>query len=289
MSAVVPFTPELQSGMNRDWRIRWCILRIGLAERLAYRADFAFATLVRFLPIVTQIFLWGAIYGAFEPGGATRTLNSYRYGDMVAYYLLVMLGRAFSSMPGLTTGLAREIRDGSIKKFLTQPVDLLDYLFWHRVAHKLVYYLVAAGPFALVFWLCRSYFPGWPDAPTVLAAAASLLLAFLIGFYLECLLGLAAFWYLEVSSLIFVYMLLNYFLSGHMLPLDWLPHPYSDAILWLPFKYLAYVPAAILLQRYSPDKLLQELAVGAVWAAALWAANRWALIRGLYRYSAYGG
>uniref|UniRef100_A0A7C4QMQ0 ABC transporter permease n=1 Tax=Schlesneria paludicola TaxID=360056 RepID=A0A7C4QMQ0_9PLAN len=275
--------------MNRDWRIRWCILRIGLAERLAYRADFAFATLVRFLPIVTQIFLWGAIYGAFEPGGATRTLNSYRYGDMVAYYLLVMLGRAFSSMPGLTTGLAREIRDGSIKKFLTQPVDLLDYLFWHRVAHKLVYYLVAAGPFALVFWLCRSYFPGWPDAPTVLAAAASLLLAFLIGFYLECLLGLAAFWYLEVSSLIFVYMLLNYFLSGHMLPLDWLPHPYSDAILWLPFKYLAYVPAAILLQRYSPDKLLQELAVGAVWAAALWAANRWALIRGLYRYSAYGG
>jgi len=289
VSAVVPFTPELQSGMNRDWRIRWCILRIGLAERLAYRADFAFATLVRFLPIVTQIFLWGAIYGAFEPGGATRTLNSYRYGDMVAYYLLVMLGRAFSSMPGLTTGLAREIRDGSIKKFLTQPVDLLDYLFWHRVAHKLVYYLVAAGPFALVFWLCRSYFPGWPDAPTVLAAAASLLLAFLIGFYLECLLGLAAFWYLEVSSLIFVYMLLNYFLSGHMLPLDWLPHPYSDAILWLPFKYLAYVPAAILLQRYSPDKLLQELAVGAVWAAALWAANRWALIRGLYRYSAYGG
>jgi ABC-2 type transport system permease protein len=289
MSPVVPLTPELQSGMNRDWRIRWCILRIGLAERLAYRADFAFATLVRFLPIVTQIFLWGAIYGAFEPGGATRTLNSYRYGDMVAYYLLVMLGRAFSSMPGLTTGLAREIRDGSIKKFLTQPVDLLDYLFWHRVAHKLVYYLVAAGPFALVFWLCRSYFPGWPDAPTVLAAAASLLLAFLIGFYLECLLGLAAFWYLEVSSLIFIYMLLNYFLSGHMLPLDWLPHPYSDAILWLPLKYLAYVPAAILLQRYSPDKLLQELAVGAVWAAALWAANRWALIRGLYRYSAYGG
>jgi len=272
-----------------DWRIRWCILRTGLSERLVYRADFAFATLVRFLPIVTQIFLWGAIYGAFDAGGSTRTLHSYRYGDMVAYYLLVMLGRAFSSMPGLTTGIARDIRDGAIKKFLTQPVDLIDYLFWHRVAHKLIYYLVATGPFALVFWLCRSYFPGWPDPTTVAAAAVSLVLAFVIGFFIESLLGLIAFWYLEVGSLIFVYMLLNYFLSGHMLPLDWLPHPLSDAILWLPFKYLAYVPAAILLQRYTPDQLAIELLVGTLWAVGLWGLNRWVLTRGLYRYSAYGG
>jgi ABC-2 type transport system permease protein len=62
--------------MYRDWRIHWCILRTCLSERLVYRADFAFATLVRFLPIVTQIFLWGAIYGAFQPGGSTRTLNT---------------------------------------------------------------------------------------------------------------------------------------------------------------------------------------------------------------------
>ena len=43
-------------------RVNWTILRICLEERLVYRADFAFATLVRFLPIVTQIFLWGAIF-----------------------------------------------------------------------------------------------------------------------------------------------------------------------------------------------------------------------------------
>src|SRR5581483_10476237 len=152
---------------------------------------------------------------------------------------------------GLTTGIARDIREGAIKKFLTQPVDLIDYLFWHRVAHKLVYYLIAAAPFALVFWLCRGYFPGWPDAATLLGAIVALVLAFLIGFFIENLLGLVAFWYLEVGSLIFVYRLLNYFLSGHMLPLDWFPRPYSDAVLWLPFKCLAYVPAASLLQRYT--------------------------------------
>ena len=36
----------------------WTILRISLEERLVYRGDFALGTLMRFLPIVTQIFLF---------------------------------------------------------------------------------------------------------------------------------------------------------------------------------------------------------------------------------------
>ena len=43
-------------------RVNWIILKTCLEERFVYRADFIFATLVRFLPIVTQIFLWRAIY-----------------------------------------------------------------------------------------------------------------------------------------------------------------------------------------------------------------------------------
>ncbi|MCP4505305.1 MAG: ABC transporter permease, partial [Fuerstiella sp.] len=41
-------------------RVKWLILKTAMEERLVYRGDFAFATLVRFLPIVTQIFLWNA-------------------------------------------------------------------------------------------------------------------------------------------------------------------------------------------------------------------------------------
>lgn len=281
--------PEIaDETISSTWRTKWFILRTSIEERLVYRADFAFATLVRFLPIVTQVFLWAAIYQASGPRDG-KQLNGYTYGDMVAYSLLVMVGRAFSSMPGLTTGIARDIREGAIKKFLVQPIDLLDYLFWHRVAHKLVYYFVALLPFGLVFYLCRDYFRGWPDAVTMVGAFLSLVLAFLVGFLIESLMGLCAFWFLEVSSLVFVYMLLSYFLSGHMLPLDWLPEPYGDAIRWLPFKYLAFVPAAVWLQKYSHWQLLLELLQGFAWVVVLFGLNRIALSRGLRRYSAFGG
>ena len=136
----------------------WTILRISLEERLVYRGDFALGTLMRFLPIVTQIFLWAAVFSAMEAAGGSRQIVGYSYRDIIAYYLLTMISRAFSSMPGLATGIARDIRDGTVKKYLIQPIDMLGFLLLYRLAHKLVYYTVAAAPFALVFYLCRGYF-----------------------------------------------------------------------------------------------------------------------------------
>src|SRR5437867_5781925 len=84
----------------------WTILRICLEERLVYRGDFALGTLMRFLPIVTQIFLWSAIF----QGTGKTDVAGYTYRNFVAYYLLSMISRAFSSMPGLASGVARQIR-----------------------------------------------------------------------------------------------------------------------------------------------------------------------------------
>jgi ABC-2 type transport system permease protein len=281
--------------MDSALRVHWIILKTCISERLTYRADFAFATLVRFLPIVTQVFLWGAVYA----GDASLNLNGYTYRNMVAYALLVMVGRAFSSMPGLASGIARDVRDGTIKKFLTQPVDMLAYLFWARVAHKLVYYAVAAAPFAVVFYLCRGFFDHGPDGATLAAFIYALVLAFLIGFLMESLLGLVSFWFLEVSSLVFIFMMLNYFLSGHMVPLDWLSglfrgwdgaqEIFRRALAFLPFQYLAFLPAAIMLGKVDGGDLVTHLATGSVWVLVLFAANRWTFARGLRRYSAFGG
>src|SRR5436189_6362414 len=128
----------------------WTILRIALSERLVYRGDFALGTLMRFLPIVTQIFLWFAVFQA----RGQQPVGGYKYEDFVAYYLLTMIARAFSSMPGLTGGIAKQIRTGEIKKFLIQPVDLLGFLALGRVEYKIAYYTVAILPFAFVFFLC---------------------------------------------------------------------------------------------------------------------------------------
>jgi ABC-2 type transport system permease protein len=273
----------------------WTILRISIEERLVYRGDFALGTLMRFLPIVTQIFLWGAIFAAIEAAtngaasGKPARIAGYRYEDMVAYYLLTMIGRAFSSMPGLASGVARQIRDGEIKKYLIQPVDMIGFLLLGRIAHKLVYYGVAFAPFALVFYLCRDFFPGWPTADVMAAFVASLIMAFLLGFFMEVTLGLVGFWFLEVSSLLFVYMLFNFFLSGHMFPIDMLPSPFDTIVRLVPLQYLAYFPAAVFLGKIQGQELAIGLAMQAAWVVAFIVLSRWLFNRGVKRYSGYGG
>jgi ABC-2 type transport system permease protein len=273
----------------------WTILRIALEERLVYRGDFALGTLMRFLPIVTQLFLWWAVFESLREtrglaAGADVELVGFRYPDMVAYYLLVMVSRAFSSMPGLASGIALQIRNGEIKKFLVQPVDMLGFLMLNRIAHKLAYYSVAVGPFALVFFLCRDYFQaGWPDAATWLAYIAALLMAFLLGYFLEASIGLVGFWFLEVSSLLFVYMLLNFFLSGHMFPLGLLGEPWRTVVEVLPLQYLAYCPAAVLLHKVTGAALVRGLCVQAGWLVFFIFLSRWLFHRGVKRYSGFGG
>lgn len=270
----------------------WTVFRIALEERLVYRGDFALGTLMRFLPIVTQIFLWAAVFQAMSSSGqaTTATIRGYRYDDFVAYYLLTMVTRAFSSMPGLASGIARQVRSGEIKKFLIQPIDLLSFLLLSRLAHKVAYYSVALLPFAFVFFLCRGYFvSGWPDPATLLAFLASLLMAFLLGFFLESTIGLISFWLLEVSSLLFVYMLVNFFLSGHMFPLDMLPEPWHTLVAWLPLQYLAYFPAAVFLGKIQGAALVRGLLIQATWMVVFIVASRWFLHRGMVRYSGFGG
>lgn len=270
----------------------WTILRISLEERLAYRGDFWLGTLMRFLPIVTQVFLWGAVFAGIGAVGNTVAggqVAGYTYGDMVAYYLLAMTARAFSSMPGLASGIARQIRNGEIKKFLTQPVDLVGFMFLMRVAHKLVYYWVAVIPFAIAFFLFRGYFPGWPPISVCFAFVISLIQAFLLGYFLEATIGMIGFWLLEVSSLLFVYMLLNFFLSGQMFPLNILPHPWETVAMVIPFQYLAFFPAAVFLQKIQGQDMWIGLLVQTAWVVVFFIVCRVAFARGVKRYSAFGG
>jgi len=284
-AAATPLFPGL-----RAW---WTMLVICLEERLAYRGDFILGTAMRFLPIVTQVFLWSAVFAA-----TTRSdIAGYSRTDIVAYYLLTMVTRAFSSMPGLAGGIARSVRDGSIKKYLVQPVDYVSFLLAARIAHKLVYYAVALIPFGVVFVICRGYFPPVPDAATIAVFTLSLVLSFLLGFFMEATLGMLGFWFLEVSSIIFAYMLVQYLLSGHMFPLDMLAGvptglvgvSVADVVRWLPFEYTAYFPAAVWLGKIRGAELARSLAIEVAWVVVMAVACRVAWWRGTRRYSAFGG
>jgi len=93
------------------FRKYWNICRVSLIERLTYRADFFLATILRFLPMLTTILLWQAVYAGANATSGQRKLSGFTFDEMVAYLLLVHISRMFSSMPGLAAGIARDVRE----------------------------------------------------------------------------------------------------------------------------------------------------------------------------------
>ncbi|HJT79222.1 MAG TPA: ABC-2 family transporter protein [Gemmataceae bacterium] len=267
------------------------IFRVSLVERMTYRGDFFLSTCLRFLPMVTTILLWTAIFqgAAQEQSIDSKPISGFYYREMIAYLLLVHISRMFSSMPGLASGMARDIREGTLKKYLLQPIDMLSYLVSYRAAHKVAYVSGVALPYALLFFLCRGFFDGFPDGPTLLAYLASLLLAFVVGFFFEASIGMIGFWFLEVTSFLYVVNTVNFFISGQMFPLDLLPPFWSGLLKHLPFQYMAYFPAAVFLGKIRGPDLAWGLLGEAAWAAFFVVVARVLYRLGLRRYSAYGG
>jgi ABC-2 type transport system permease protein len=261
------------------------IFRVSLIERMAYRGDFFLGSILRFLPLITTILLWQAVYA----GSGKQQLAGYSFREMIAYLLLVHISRMFSSMPGLAVGIAYDIREGAIKKYLLQPLDLIGYLVSYRIAHKVTYIATSFLPYLCLFWVCAGFFDGWPDGSILLAYAASLLLGFAVGFFFEATIGMVGFWFLEVSSFLYVINTLNFFISGHMFPLDLLDPVWVSLFKCLPFQYLAYFPAAVFLGKIRGAALAQGLLIELAWAVGLILLARWLYRRGLRHYSAFGG
>ena len=96
---------------------------------------------------------------------------------------------------------------------------------------------------------------------------------------------------MEVTSLMYIINVLNFFVSGQMFPLDLLEdYPVILRLLeLLPFHYLAYFPAMVFLEKKQGDELIAGLVIAFMWAIVLILMSRWLFRLGLRRYSAYGG
>ena len=277
--------------MNRmnAWAAQtWTILRISLQERLIYRAEFALSAALRFLPILTRIFLWLTVYAVVGSQGNT-TIAGYDRDAMIGYYLLTMLVRLASAAPGVSTQIAREIRTGTFRRYLVQPIDFLGFTFLNQLAHKAVYFLSGMVPLSIMLWCCRGFLPSLPSAPVLVMFAVSASLAFLLAFLIDAILGVIGFWFLDISSLLFVYTGTIFFFSGQMFPLELLPGGIGVVAQWLPMRFFIHFPTAILLGRLTPEQIGTGLGAELAWVVGSLALLRILFHFGVRRYEGYGG
>ena len=265
--------------MLRTARALPTMLRVGLAEAVAYRAEFVVWLLSTNMPLV-MLALWTAV---------ARDAPVGRFGqrEFVAYFLAALVVRLMTGA-WVIWEVNQEIRSGTLAFRLLRPVHpLLAYACENVAAMPLRVVLSLPVALTLLFTLGGSHVTRdpllWALFPVTVVGA------WLITFLAMSIVGALAFWIESAGSVFEIWMGLFGVFSGYLVPLELFPGWVTQLARALPFRYMLAFPVEMIIGLESRSRALAELSIQWLFVGLLLlgALGAWRL--GLRRFAAFGG
>jgi ABC-2 type transport system permease protein len=267
------------STLGRTLRAVPTLFRTGVAETVAYRAEFLIWMLTTTLPLI-MLGLWTSV-------AREAPFAGWRERDFVAYFLAALIVRNLTGS-WVTWQLSDEIRRGVLAIRLLKPVHPFVVFAVSHLAGIPLRALIAI-PFAAILLVSTARDVLVADPATLACFAGALLGAWLLTFFVMLLIGAVSF-FIDKSMAVFdVYLGLFAVLSGYLLPLDLLPGWVAALGRALPFRYMLGFPVELLIGRLDGAAALRELALQWAWVAVAVALALAVWRRGVRRFEAYGG
>lgn len=257
---------------------------ISTQNTVVYRWNFLLRTLFDVMPLVGAIYLWRAVFAA-----RSEPIAGYDFHGMVYYFLLTLLASNLITPSDDEWQIAADIREGQLNALLTKPVSYYGYRLSIFLGNRAVHAAMTLPFILLVFAFFHAFVALPTHGATWLWTALSLTMAALLQFFITYAIAMLAFWLLEISTIVFIVLTFEYFLSGHLFPLDLTPAWFRAASEWMPFSYELFFPIAVFLEKVQGAALFKGLCVQGAWLLVMWTFGRVMWSRGLRHYGAFGG
>jgi ABC-2 type transport system permease protein len=275
-----PGPPTFATELTRAMRAFPTLLRIGIAEVVAYRAEFLVWILTTNMPLV-MLALWHSV-------AADGPVGRFDQTQFTAYYLGVLAVRLATSN-WMAWQMSVEIRDGTLSAKLLRPIHpLYSYAADHLSAipmRILVVSPIVAG-LIVTSWgrLVRH------DPKLLLVLGASLVGAWLLTYFAMVLLGSLAFFVDSAMGPFELWIGVHALFSGYLIPLEvlrgWVGSTVIDV---LPFRFMLAFPVEVLVGLMSPGDAIRQLAAQWLYVALIGVLALRAWRAGVRRYAAFGG
>jgi ABC-2 type transport system permease protein len=252
------------------------LLRIGLAEAVAYRAEFLVWMLTTTMPLVNL-----ALFSAIE--ASTGPIGRFGQPQLTSYFLGTLIVRQLTGT-WVVWEMNQEIRGGTLSMRLLRPIHpIISYSAEHLAAVPLR--AAVALPIAVVVLVASDAVVKDPLQAALLPL--TIVGAWLMMFSTMFMIGTLGLFMERSVSVFEVWWGLLAVLSGYLFPLEMVPW-LQDIANWLPFRYMVGYPVEVGIGLTSRAEMLQGLAVQWFWAglAVLGALAVWRA--GVKRFEAYG-
>lgn len=257
--------------------------RMSISRFVAMRAKALMDLSSVWFTMGANMILWYALYVT----QGIATIQGYSIHDMMLYLIVVTVTEAIINHPYQAQEQMNDIHEGMLNTYLLKPLHPFWIWYVQNMSKKFLMYMVFGLPFLVLFVL---------NATSVLDAFVRALVWTIVliaggtlRFLLFSTVALLTFWIGLSWGWTFILRVTMTIASGAFLPLTFFPDSVRVVIELLPFQFVGYIPAQILLGRLTSPELLHALVVGVVWLVIL--ALSWIALyrRGSIQYEAYGG
>lgn len=270
-----PISKNISQQLAHSWRVTHTLFTTYYAYMLEYRAELFIWMLSNVLPFI----LMGAWLKAAE--AKETALTSIEF---IRYFLAVFIVRQFNIV-WVIWDFENDLVSGQLSHRLLQPVAPFWHHFLGHLAERWARFPLLVGLVVLFFIIYPQSF--WvPSFTNALAAIITVAIAFSLRFLIQYVFALFSFWTERASALEQFWFLLYIFLSGIIAPLDLFPPLMRDIVMFTPFPYMVYFPAAILIGKTV--NIWQGILVMLGWMAIAFVTKQWLWQKGIKHYSGMG-
>jgi len=256
------------------------VMRTAARQQWVYRAELAMRAVQMVLFMGVFMALWAS---AFAVSGRAQ-LSGYSLAEVVWY--LAMTETITLSSSRVFVEISEAVKAGDLAYTLARPLSYPFYQVANSLGNSAPRFLLNLLTGALVVGLGTGQLAG--DLPGLLAFLATAALALLLDALIAVLIGLLAFWIEEVMPVFWIYQKLLFTVGGLFLPLEMFPDWLQRAVKWLPFQFIAYVPARAFVA-FEPEFVLRGAAGQVAYIAALAAVVALVWRRARRRLVVHGG
>lgn len=260
----------MQLGTYRDAALA------GFTQVTNYRSEVWVGLVSKILSLGGVILLWAII--------SRETQGGYNFNILIPYFLIATASADLTDAASnrFTRVLNDEIKEGTLSSHLLRPVHPVLFLysrFWGRRGVTVIMALLAL--FISLFFIPDIF---WQN---ILLFLFSLVLATVVAFSINLLVGTLTFWTTEADHLQNVVSHVIRVFSGILIPLSFFPSLLRRIVFLSPLPILAYLPA-VSIQTTDFSSLRMPLLAAFFWALVLplLAFKFWQL--GIKRYEAIG-
>ncbi|KKU89143.1 MAG: hypothetical protein UY18_C0003G0030 [Microgenomates group bacterium GW2011_GWF2_47_9] len=256
------------------------VFLLSLSTQFQYRSNLVMWLIVAFLEPVVMVMVWSSILGD------RPEIGGYGRSDFVLYYLSTTVAWYF--VGGVFSGrVGQAIKQGEINKSLIKPYSVVMEAMAGEQAWKVVSLALSLPVVALLWHLFGADYNLQMTWFLALALLVSIIFGASIFALIEALIGITAFWFVEVWPIGEVIGVLRNLFGGILAPLTLLPLYIQRIAVYLPFKYIFYTPVNLFMGRV--ENPLREIGIQGLYVGVLYIFYKYLWKQGLRRYEGIGG